>query len=213
MSRHGAISSGKAIGTGGRPRERSFARRWFVGAALVLLIVGGSAAWYRLRETRLNAIRELRKEIFSGQLSADERRKKLERLRAEENTLSSADRQKLRSEGMRRRTAELNRYFGLSKAAKTSVLDEFIAREERRRKEWRAGAGPGDPAVGGPPFGGPRSNATTAATNFASASERDKRREDFLDSMSATQRAEWTEFRKDLTVRRQQLGLPPIGRP
>ena len=41
---------------------------------------------------------------------------------------------------------------------------------------------------------------------------RDKRREDGLDSMPATQRAEWTEFRKELNARRQELGLPTVGR-
>ena len=66
---------------------------------------------------------------------------------------------------------------------------------------------------GGPGFGGPLPGTNGRQNNLMPASDRDKRREDFLDTMSAPQRAALTEFRKDLGARRQQLGLPSDGRP
>jgi hypothetical protein len=164
----------------------------------------------------LAAVRQLQSDLFGAsrqQLAPEDRRQKMALLRTEMNFLSAAERQGLRSEGMKHRTAEISRYFALPKEEKTRYLDDLIARGERRRQEWQsrreqdgAQQTPGSPDGQTTPRGG-RSGGP-----LASASERDKRREDMLDSMTATQRAEWTEFRKELNTRRQQLGLPAFGR-
>jgi hypothetical protein len=200
------------------PTENSkIRRRIALGLALLLVLAGCGAGWYFWRNAHLNAVKNLQKELFGPagrQLSPDERRQKFEQMRAEEKLLTVDQRQGLRAEGMKRRAEELNRYFALAKSARTAYLDDLIAREKRRREERQAqggdGGGPGRRG-GGPPNGAP--NAPPGGRNSLSPQERDQRRENFLDSMPASERSEWTEFRRDLSIRRQQLGLPPSGRP
>jgi hypothetical protein len=175
-----------------------------VVAIVVFLLIGGTgAAWYLWPDPHVAAVRQLQKDLFGPagrQLSPEERRQKFGRLREEEKMLSEAQRLGLRAEGMRRRSADLSRYFRLPKEEKEQYLDNLIAREDRRRQEWQA--------TGGAP--GPRGDR--AANSAKTPQERDKRREDALDSLPATQRAEWTEFRRELNARRQELGLPSSGR-
>jgi hypothetical protein len=179
--------------------------------ALVALV------WYFWPDSRLAAVKALRAELFSAegrQLSEDERRQKFEQLRAEEKKLSESQRRGLRDEGMKRRAAEINRYFHLSKDEKKKYLDDLIAREEKRRKEMqaRAAAGGGGPP-GGRQGGRPGADRPGGAIALADVADRDKRRSDFLDSMTGPERAEFAEFRKELNARRQQMGLPARGRP
>jgi hypothetical protein len=177
---------------------------------VALLSLGTVLGYWRFRPNpHLVAVKELQKELFSPagrQLGPDDRRQKFEKLRSEANLLSAAEKQGLRSERSKRRTDEMNRYFGLSKEEKTQFLDDLIAREENRRKEWeaRAQAAGVAPGTGGPS----RPNGPGGPNGRGTPQERDKRREDNLDSMPATQRAEAAEFRKELNNRRQQLGLP-----
>jgi hypothetical protein len=202
------------------PTENSkIRRRVALGLALLLVLAACGMGWYYWRNARLNAVKNLQKEIFGPagrQLSPDERRQKFEQMRAEEKLLTAAQRQGLRAEGMKRRVVDLNRYFALAKEARTAFLDDLIAREKHRREERQAqgdsrAGGPGNRG-GAPPYGG--SNSPPGGRNaIQPAQERDQRRENFLDSMPAPERAEWTEFRKDLNTRRQQLGLPTSGRP
>lgn len=193
-----------------RPVRNSKVRRL---VALALVLTTAVLAWYFWPDRHLAAVKSLRAELFSQagrQLPEDERRQKFEQLRAEEKMLSSSQRRGLRSEGMQRRAAEINRYFHLPKDEKTKYLDDLIAREEKRRQEWQARA-----AAGGGPPGGQRGGPPGSGRGgpLVDAADRDKRRSDFLDSMSATQRSEFNEFRKELNARRQQLGLPANGRP
>jgi hypothetical protein len=185
--------------------------------ALGLTLVVAALGWSFWPDRHLAAVKALRSELFSPegrQLSQDERRQKFEQLREEEKQLSTSQRRGLRAEGMRRRAAEINRYFHLPKEEKTKYLDGVIAREESRRKEWQArmAAGGGGPAGGpaGGPQGGPR--GANRPGGLGDVADRDKRRSDFLDSMTAAQRGEFNEFGKELNARRQQLGLPPNGR-
>jgi hypothetical protein len=197
------------------PVENSRVRRAILLSLIGLFVfTGACAAWRYWPNSRLTAVKEMQKELFSPagrQLSPEDRQQKFEKLRSEMNMLTAAERQGLRTDGMKRRTEELNRYFALAKEEKTRYLDDLIEREERRRAERQEnGAQPG---AGGPGFGRPGPNGAGAVSRFASAGERDKRREDMLDSQPATQRAEWNEFRKELNARRQQHGLPVTGRP
>jgi hypothetical protein len=178
--------------------------RRVVLAVMVLLMIGVvGGAWYYWPDPHLAAVKQLQKELFGPagrQLSPDERRQRFARLREEEKMLSDAQRQGLRAEGMRRRSADLSRYFRRSKEEKEQYLDNLIARQDRRREEWQANGG------------GPGLRGGRAANNTGTPQERDKRREDALDSLPATQRAEMTEFRREINTRRQELGLPTNGR-
>jgi TolA-binding protein len=180
---------------------RKSRRRIVLSVILLLLCSSACAAWYYRPNPHLAAVKQLQKELFSPagrQLSQDDRRQKFEKLREEVNMLTAAQRLGLRADGMRRRTDQLNRFFKLSKDEKARYLDNLIDREEQRRQARQDGGG-------GPP--NPR-----AANSAGTPQERDKRREDALDSLSATQRAEWTEFRQEMNARRQELGLPVNNR-
>jgi hypothetical protein len=197
---------------------RSARKRW-IALALLLLLTGagiGVARYVRVR-MHLSAVKSLQSELFSDagrQLSNDERSQKMTALRSEMSALSADDRRSLRTEGMKRRTEEISRYFRLSPEERARYLDDLIARGERRRQEWQArrAADEGQQnAVSQTDSGRQRGPGTRGP--LESASERDQRRENFLDSMPATQRTLWSEFRKELNARRQQLGLPAFGRP
>jgi hypothetical protein len=195
---------------------RSSRRRRFVTAGLVMLLIVAAASgiWFFRARSRLSAVKQLQGELFSQagrELPADERRQKFEQLRTEMNQLSAAQRRDLRNEAMKRRTEEISRYFRLSKEDKQRYLDDMIARGERRRQEWEARAAQrnGSSAETATAEGGPRQRGQG---NSGTAAERDKRREDMLDSMSPTQRAEFTEFRREVASRRAELGLPAFGR-
>jgi hypothetical protein len=194
----------------GQPVKNSRVRRW-VALGLLLMVLG--SVWYFWPDRHLAAVKALRSELFSPagrQLSEDERRQKFEQLREEEKKLSTSQRRGLRDEGMKRRAAEINRYFHLAKDEKKKYLDDLIAREEKRRKEMQERAAAGGQA-GGPQ--GRQRGDRPGALSSADVADRDKRRSDFLDSMTGPARAEFAEFRKELSARRQQLGLPPSGRP
>jgi hypothetical protein len=189
--------------------------RRLVALGLLLLVAG--LVWSFWPDGHLAAVKALRSELFSPegrQLSQDDRRQKFEQLREEEKKLSESQRRGLRAEGMQKRAAEINHYFHLPKEEKTKYLDGVIAREESRRKEWQArmaAAGGGPP---GGPQGGQRGGGRSGGANaIADVADRDKRRSNMLDSMTAPQRAEFNEFRKELNARRQQLGLPVNRRP
>jgi hypothetical protein len=188
--------------TGRKEGNSSRVGRRVVLVVIVLLLIGVvGGAWYYWPDPHLTAVKQLQKELFGPagrQLSPDERRQRFARLREEEQMLSDAQRQGLRAEGMRRRSVDLSRFFRLSKEEKEQYLDNLIARQDRRREELQAN-GPG-------PRGG------RAANSAGTPQERDKRREDALDSLPATQRAEMTEFRREINARRQELGLPTNGR-
>jgi hypothetical protein len=198
--RRKAEPSGVGRGAVGSSRRR---RRHIFALILLLLVGGAGAAWYFWPDPHLAAVKQLQKELFSPagrQMSPDDRRQKFGQLREEEKMLSDSQRRGLRADGMRRRAADLSRFFRLPKGEKEQYLDNLIAREDRRRQEWQVNGG------------GPGPRGDRAANSAGSPQERDKRREDALDSLPPTQRAEWTEFRKELNARRQELGLPSSGR-
>ncbi|SRR5579871_3419232 len=209
------FTNGTHLTTRSRDAEGTPSRRRRLRLALlavpVLLTIGG-AAWYFRPDPRLAAVKTMQQELFGPagrQLAPDERRLKFQQLRDAVSQLSPQQRQGLRSEGMRRRGEEMHRFFKMAPAEKTQYLDELIAREQRRRQE-RTAAGQGPGWGNGPPDGAPGPNRR-GPNDGLSPQDRDKRREDFLDSVPATQRNEWMEFRKELNARRQQLGLPPVG--
>lgn len=121
-----------------------------------------------------------------------------------------------------RERAELASYFRLPPADRQAELDRRIKAEEERRKAWQAerekrnqqqaGAGGpggdrgGDRGGGGANTGGgrPGGGRTEEGRN-----DRSKRR---IDQSTPEQRAQATEYRRAMDVRRTQLGLPAGGR-
>jgi len=106
----------------------------------------------------------------------------------------------------------INAYFALPPEQRQAELDRQIKQEDLMRKAWEAarpeGGGPGggggqaggQAGRGGPPGGPPRGG---------SEDERNNWRKRMIDSTSPQQRAQFTEYRRAMDVRRDQLGLPP----
>jgi hypothetical protein len=93
----------------------------------------------------------------------------------------------------------------MSPKDKTRHLDRMIKEMEQRRQARQAqGGGRGQGPPGGGPNGpwGPRDR---------SASSRDASRQERLDNTTPAERAQMTQFFRDLNARRQQLGLPTGG--
>jgi hypothetical protein len=98
----------------------------------------------------------------------------------------------------------INAYFALPPEQRQAELDRQIKQEDLMRKAWEssqpAGAGGAGGAGGGPPGGPPRNG---------NEDERNNWRKRMIDSTSPEQRAQFTEYRRAMDARREQLGLPP----
>jgi hypothetical protein len=188
-------------------------KRWLSLTALALLLLGG-ALWFFWPSRQVARAKGLQEELFSPaarNLSPEQRREKFRELREARNALTPAQRRELSKEMQKRRQAEISKYFKMSAAEKARYLDDRIRQMEQRRQARQgrnggAGGGPGGgpggsaAAAGGPQRGGPPRDR--------SPSERDSWRQERLDSTTPGERAQFTQFMKDLNARRAQLGLP-----
>jgi hypothetical protein len=194
-------------------------KRWALLALLAIVVALVSAAGVRsYRANRqLAQVKQMQKELFSPEtrgLSPEERREKFQNLRELQKGLTQAQRDALMAEARKRRQEQMNRYFAMSQAEKTRHLDEQIQRMEERRRQFQANAA----QRGGSPGGGPNGRGPGGAGGPGqpgapdrSVATRDRERQARLDSTSPTERAQFTQYMKDLNARRTQLGLPPGG--
>jgi hypothetical protein len=187
-------------------------KRWLLLALLLLLLA--ALGWVLWPNRALAKVRQMQKELAdpaARNLSAEERRQKRLALRAAAAKLSAAQRAQLRAEARKRRLAAMHRYFALSAADRERYLDEQIQRAEQRRQAAAAnGQGRGFGAGGRAGGGGAADASATGGT--PTPGSRDERRQDRLDSTTPAERAEMTQFFRDLNARRQQLGLGGGGR-
>lgn len=211
-------------------------KQWF-GVSLILLftVIGGRWVWgYWSEQSQVNKVERLRDELFSEasrELPEEDRRARWEELRAEAERLSPEQRDRLRDEGRQRweQHAEqrLTEFFALAPAERKAELDRQIdqmeawrkrAEQRRNSEEGRSGGrgGPGrgqDGASAGASADGPGTGG--GSSRFRSRSSdperRNERRRERLDSTTPEQRARWTEYRRQLTERRAERGLPPFG--
>ena len=191
------------------PRNR---RRLLALLLLLLLLLGSGLAGYAWPDRKLAAAKAMRKELFSPAaraLPGEERRAKWHAPCARRRSSS-----RRRSGGSyprrsrKRRQAEMAKYFRMSQADKTRFLDEQIRRMQRagaaggrvRRRQGRCQRRAG----AGRPDGGSRGDRPA---------ERDERRRERLDSTTPAERAQMTQFFRDLSARRSQLGMPMGGGP
>ncbi len=187
-------------------------KQWTIAASLLLLLLLLLGARHFWPDPQVAKVKALQQELVQSgdKLGADERRQKWQELRQETEKLSPAQREQLGAEARRRRQQELDRYFTLSPAEKTHLLDQQIDRMEAARRQMQArggqGRGPGGngPAAGnGGPPGGDRGGL--------SSEEREQRRKQRLDSTTPEERAHRDQFFKDLGARRAQRGLSAFG--
>ena len=207
-----------------KPPNDDKRRRYVIGGIGLLLLVLLLGYWWTRSSSAMEHVREMQHELFStprDQMSADERKQKFDDLRAEREKLSENERDALRKEMgkefQKKRSAEAVAYLHMSQAERMKVIDEKIARDQKRAASGNAGPGGNRPGPGGngpgaaaPPGGDP---ATPPKTS--SAEERDSRRREMLISVAPEARAGMDQMRIDTATRRVQMGLPPQqpGRP
>jgi hypothetical protein len=221
ISRNGAGAKVSANGSS----KRKWRRRIIALILLLLLLLLGG--WYWSPSSAFARLRDLQQELASGQLSPEERKEKLAALRAEQENLSSEERQEWRKERgkvfMQKRNAEAAKYLSLSPEERRKLIDERLGRE----KAWEQkiaqqsggngkgpqgpGAGPGGPGRSGGP-GGPGGFGPGGPRGGGTPEERDVRRRDFLLSATPEARAGMDQMRMDMAARRAELGLPPKQR-
>src|SRR5262245_33170414 len=184
-------------------------KRWL--AAVLLLLAGAGIVWACWPDGRLAKAKALQKELFgpgAKSLPPEQRKQKWQELRAVQKQLSPAQREELGAEMRKKRQAEMARYFKMSPKEKARHLDEIIKRQEQMKKSRQGQAKAG--AKGSAPPGGPR--PVFGSGGDRSPKGRDDRRQGFLDKSTPAERAQFTQFMKDLKDRRAKQGLPPLQR-
>jgi hypothetical protein len=189
------------------PRRR---RATWAALALALALL----VWLIWPDRNLARVRALQQELFgeAGRaLPPEERQARFAELRTATQKLSSAQRQELAQDGMRRQQDEMARYFQLSPVQKRQYLDQQINRQEEARRRMQQQPAAGNRPAGGPggPGGFARGPGGRGDRSPPTAQERERRRQMMLDRTTPVQRAHRDQFRKDMELRRQQRGLPP----
>ena len=189
------------------PRRRRIG--WTALAVALVLLV-----WLLWPNHNLARVRALQGELFGDagkDLTPEQRRARFNALREATRSLSSAQRQELAMDGMRRQADQMSRYVKMSPQEKRKYLDEQINRQEemrRRMQQQQAANGnrpPGAPGGPGMAFGpGGRGNRPPPT-----AEEKQNRRKQMLDRTTPELRENTDQFRRDMEARRQQRGLPP----
>lgn len=188
-------------------------RRWYRLAALLLLLLLGYGTFRAVRpDPNLKKVKQLREEFtaHAKDWTPDQRQQKGREMRTAMEKLSPEQRRALAAEGRQRFQQDLERYRRMNQSEKVHYLDERINQMEKMRQQM-AQLGAGGPRPGGGPgtFGaGPGGSGRPSM----SEEDRDRRRKERLDQTTPEFRALMDQFRKDLAARRQQRGLPPMGR-
>jgi hypothetical protein len=170
-------------------------------AAVLAVLLVFLGLWLFRPDPQVAKVQALQRELFGEagrKLDPAERRQRWQAFNAERQKLTPGQRRDLGAEFRKRRQAEAERYFKLSKAEQTRWLDEQINRMEEGRRRAQANGGFG----GGPPGRG-RGNL--------SPEEREQRRRANLDQTTPEQRAQRDQIVKELNARRTQRGLGPMG--
>lgn len=180
------------------------------GAAAVLLIAAGAWAlgFFGSADPAVSELQKLSEQMFDPNLSEAQRDQFRDDFRQRMGTLSEEQRRAFfdanRDQWMGRMEQRMNEFFAMPAADQQRRLDEMIDRMLRPREPSpqnlgrdRGGDGPG--------------RGNWANWTEAQRDEHAKRR---LDRTSATQRAQFTEFRRRLEERAKDRGIPELpGRP
>jgi hypothetical protein len=180
-----------------KPRGR---RKWLLLIPLLLALV-----WWLWPDGRLAKARELREELFSDaseSLSPEDRQAKFEQLREATRGLSESQRREWSKDMRKRQEDDLRRYAQMSSAEKKQRLDHDIKRQQDRQQQMQNNPN------GGPPGGGFR-GGPGGMGRPSTPEDREKWRKLMLDNTSPELRELRDQYRRDMSARRQQLGLPP----
>lgn len=163
-----------------------------VGLLIALLLL---LLWWLWPDGQLARVQALQKELAQAgeTMTQEQRREKGKELRLAMDRLTPQQRAQLRNQFQQRMQDQMAKYFAMSPKEKQQYLDQQI----NQMQNLGAPKGAGPPAGGGPPGGG-----------GSTPEDRERRRQQRLDSTTPEFRAQMDQFRKDMELRRQQLGLP-----
>jgi hypothetical protein len=182
-----------------------------VGFILILIIF---LYWFFRPSAQMAKVQAMRRDLFAqsrGKLSQQELRDKFEALRNEQAKLTAVERKQLAEEARKRRKADLEHYFTLTKAEKNKLLDQRIDQMEAMRRQMEAAKGSGRGAPGsGNAAGFPPGAGGQDGSPGRNQEDRERRRKEMLDSTTPEERAQMDQFRKDMQARRAQRGLAPL---
>lgn len=181
-------------------------RKKWLAAGLILMVLLW-AAWLFRSNARMARAEELGRQLATARnLPPDQRREQWGAFRQEMAKLSPEQRREVGAKvfaDRRRETREkVSQYFKLPKKQQIAQLDAEINRMEemRRQRERARAAGQGNNPSSGPMNG--------AGSGSRSAEQRDRMRQQRLDSSSPEDKALMTEYFKQMNQRRQQRNLP-----
>ena len=177
-----------------------------VGAFVLALVVGAGWAFgfFGGKDPQLVEIEQMRDEAFKNRetMQEEERRGQRRQIWEKVGQLSDQQRKKFfessRPMFQRMMNERMNQFFAMSEEEQKAELDKWIDRMENRDSD-RGGQGGG----GGPRWGG----------EGMSQQQRDRRRQERLDSTTPELRAKFDKFKDMMNDRRKERGLPPVDRP
>jgi len=193
-------------------------RKIAIGVALVLLAAIAWAIWPQGENPQVAKVRAMQQELFAdgpgrdSTVPSEERRKAFGEFRQEMEKLTPDERDKLMRDNpppfVRRMKKDISEFFELPLEKRKEALDRHIDNFEKMRRgmEQRFAQSGGRPGGGfGPGGGGGRSGMNPAGrANMA------KR---MLDNTTPQDRAERSEFMRQMQDRRRERGLPPMPGP
>ena len=198
----------------------------------ILLTTG--ALWAYMRsgpDPQLEKVKQMQAEMFKQGTRPDPA--KLAELDEARKQLTPAQQQQLGRSGReqfeRRLNETINTYFSLPKEKRTAFLDEKIKEAEKWRQARESNRGRGDSGGGnggpggggasaggqggaGGPGGGAGGPGGQGGPGGPNTDQRAQRQLQRMDSMPATQRAQFQTFRADMNQRLIDQGLPPMTR-
>ncbi len=212
-----------------------------ITVAILLLLAGLTYAFWP--ESQVQKLEQMRKEAFSeGRPDREkmrELREEMNKLPPEQrDQLREQWREDMAARMEQHEASRAAEYFALPAEKRKEYLDKQIAEQEKwrkemekRRQEWetsrnqagqgqgqngnRPGQNPGGPGIGpaGPSGPGQAGGPGARPPRNRTPESRSARRNQRMDNVSPSQRAQMTAFRQDMAKRRAELGLPAWGPP
>lgn len=182
-----------------------------VGALLFLFLLIWAIGHLRA-DRDLAKVRQMREGLFSEEgknLSREERGERFKAMREAVEKLPAGQRDELMKEGMQQRgereKEKYAKFFAANRKEQIALLDADIKRQEERRKQFEAFQQANAQAANAGGMSSASSNRPASTPE-----QRENFRKKALDFGTPEQRAQATEYRRQMNDRRQQLGLPPL---
>jgi hypothetical protein len=194
----------------------------------VLVAIGIAAVAYALLpagpDPDVVRVQQMQERLFdmNAKMSDDDRMKGFRELGEASRNLTDEQRmQVMRENPMAKRMRQsVVDYFNLPEKDRVALLDKHIDEMEKMRKDFakrmkdrqaKGGGGPGGfgGRGGGPPGGGPGGPRGPGGPG----GDRNEMRKKMLDNTSPQERAMFSEYFQQMSDRRKERGLPPLGGP